>query len=333
MTDQAHPCVVVVGAGRMGQGIALAFLSAGMDVTLADVKETDEDRAPYRRAAEREVLDRLAARPSPVSGRAPRLTVCGRAAAGERLAGADVVFEAVPEVLEVKRSVLSWVGAVASGSAVIASTTSTFLVTELAAPVGDGSRVVNAHWLNPADLMPLVEVSRGERTDPGAVSRLTGLLRRIGKVPVVCGPAPGYIVPRLQVLVMNEAARMVEEGVASAADIDRAVRAGFGPRFSVLGPLEFIDWGGGDTLYYASRYLAAALGERFRAPAVIEENMRSRRRGPQDGTGFYDYTPEDLPAYRASRMREFEELLHLRADGLRADAPFPERPAAPPEHG
>jgi 3-hydroxybutyryl-CoA dehydrogenase len=324
--------VVIVGAGRMGQGIALAFLAAGRDVTLADVKETEEDRAPYRAAAERKVLDRLGARPSPVPERAPRLTVCGRAEAEAELAGADVVFEAVPEVLEIKRSVLSWVDA-AAGRAVIASTTSTFLVTDLAALVGDGSRVVNAHWLNPAELMPLVEVSRGEHTDPGRVSRLTELLRDIGKIPVVCGPAAGYIVPRLQALVMNEAARMVEEGVAGAADIDQAVRAGLGPRFSVLGPLEFIDWGGGDILYYASRYLTAELGERFRAPAVVEENMTARRRGLQDGTGFYRYVPEDVPAYQAGRIREFEELLRLRESELRAGAAFPERPASPPEQG
>lgn len=325
--------MVIVGAGRMGQGIALAFLAAGRDVTLADVKETDEDRTGYQRAAERTVLDRLAERRAPVPGRAPRLTVCGRATAAAHLARADVVFEAVPEVLEIKRSVLSWVDAAAADRAVIASTTSTFLVTDLAELVGDGSRVVNAHWLNPAELMPLVEISRSERTDPGQVSRLTGLLTEIGKVPVVCGPTAGYIVPRLQVLVMNEAARMVEEGVASAADIDRAVRAGFGPRFSVLGPLEFIDWGGGDTLYYASRYLAAELGDRFRAPAVVEENMADRRRGLQDGAGFYRYAPEDVPAYRAGREREFEELLRLRESALRAGAPFPERPAAPPDHG
>ncbi len=323
--------MVVVGAGRMGQGIALAFLAAGRDVTLADVKETDGDRAPYRKAAEQQVLERLGARPAHGPGRAPRLTVCDRAAAAAPLAAADVVFEAVPEVLEVKRSVLSWVDATAAGTAVIASTTSTFLVTDLAALVRDGSRVVNAHWLNPADLMPLVEVSRSEDTDPDRVARLTALLRDIGKVPVVCGPTAGYIVPRLQALLMNEAARMVEEGVASAADIDQAVRAGLGPRFCVLGPLEFIDWGGGDILYYASRYLAAELGDRFRAPAVVEENMTARRRGLQDGTGFYHYAPEDVPAYRAGRVREFEELLRLRAAGLRADAAFPTRPVAPPE--
>ncbi|MFF3497138.1 3-hydroxyacyl-CoA dehydrogenase NAD-binding domain-containing protein [Streptomyces sp. NPDC002795] len=332
MTDTGQRTdVVVVGAGRMGQGIARAFLTAGMDVTLADVKETDEDRARYRKAAEEQVMERLRPAAS-ASGRAPRLVVCDRASAQAQLADAGVVFEAVPEVIEVKRSILSWVDAHAASDTLIASTTSTFLVTEIADLVRDPSRVLNAHWLNPADLMPLVEVSRSDRTDPAQVERMTGLLRGIGKIPVVCGPAAGYIVPRLQALVMNEAARMVEEGVATATDIDLAVRAGLGTRFSVLGPLEFIDWGGGDILYYASRYLTAQLGDRFRAPAVVEENMTTRRRGLQDHTGFYAYEPESIAAYQAGRMREFEELLRLRGPELRAEPVLSERPD-PPQDG
>ncbi|MFD7291669.1 3-hydroxyacyl-CoA dehydrogenase NAD-binding domain-containing protein [Streptomyces sp. NPDC059897] len=331
MTDtERTDVVVVVGAGRMGQGIARAFLAAGTDVTLADVKETDEDRAGYRKAAEQQVLERLRGTGSD-SGRAPQLLVCDRESAQDRLAAADVVFEAVPEVIEVKRDTLAWVDTHVSADAVIASTTSTFLVTEIADLVADASRVLNAHWLNPADLMPLVEVSRSDRTDPAQVERMTGLLRRIGKIPVVCGPAAGYIVPRLQALVMNEAARMVEEGVATATDIDLAVRAGLGPRFSVLGPLEFIDWGGGDILHYASRYLTARLGDRFRAPAVVEENMTAHRRGLQDHTGFYAYDPESIAAYQAGRMREFEELLRLRGPELRAEPVLSERPVPPSE--
>ena len=100
-------------------------------------------------------------------------------------------------------------------------------------------------------------------------------------MPVVCGPAPGYIVPRLQALIMNEAARMVEEGVASAEDIDKATRYGLGLRFAAMGVVEFIDFGGNDILYHASRYLAAALSaERYTAPAIVDRLMA---RGPQSG--------------------------------------------------
>src|SRR5690606_16660819 len=101
-----------------------------------------------------------------------------------------------------------------------------------------------------------------------------------GKIPIVCKASPGYIVPRIQALAMNEAARLVEEGVASPEDIDKAVKYGFGLRFGVLGLLEFIDWGGGDILFYASNYLAGAFNDkRFAPPAVISDNMREDRIG------------------------------------------------------
>jgi 3-hydroxybutyryl-CoA dehydrogenase len=109
---------------------------------------------------------------------------------------------------------------------------------------------------------------------------------------------------------MNEAARMVDEGVASAADIDKAIRYGFGFRYAVLGLLEFIDWGGGDILYYASRYLEGALGsDRYRAPDVISRNMQEGRIGLRTGAGFLDYSGLDVDAYRDQRLAALVEML------------------------
>jgi 3-hydroxybutyryl-CoA dehydrogenase len=142
------------------------------------------------------------------------------------------------------------------------------------------------------------------------VAEVKALLEGIGKMPVECAASPGYIVPRIQMLAMNEAARLVEEGVASAEDIDKAVKYGFGFRFAVLGLLEFIDWGGGDILYHASRYMTGATGDaRFAAPAVIENNMASQRNGLRDGKGFYDYAQTDVEAYRRGRLGEFLHML------------------------
>ena len=158
--------------------------------------------------------------------------------------------------------------------------------------------------------MPLVELSPGVGTDPAVVARLKVLLESIGKVPVVCAARPGYIVPRIQALAMNEAARLVEEGVASAADVDKAIRYGFGVRFAVLGLLEFIDWGGGDILYYASRYLTGALGsERYAAPEIVECDMREGRIGLKTRKGFLDYEALDIDTYRRERLEAFVKLL------------------------
>jgi 3-hydroxybutyryl-CoA dehydrogenase len=127
---------------------------------------------------------------------------------------------------------------------------------------------------------------------------------------VVCAASPGFIVPRIQALAMNEAARMVEEGVASAEDIDKAVRFGFGFRYAVLGLLEFIDWGGGDILYYASRYLEGALAsERYRAPEVVSRNMQEGRIGLRSGAGFLDYSRLDIDAYREQRLGALVDML------------------------
>jgi 3-hydroxybutyryl-CoA dehydrogenase len=144
---------------------------------------------------------------------------------------------------------------------------------------------------------------------------MKALLEGIGKVPVVCAARPGFIVPRIQSLAMNEAARMVEEGVASAEDIDKAVIYGFGFRFAVLGLLEFIDWGGGDILHHASRYLVEALGDsRYAAPEIIATNMREGRIGMKTGQGFMNYEGVDQAAYREKRLAAFAAA--LRAMGL-----------------
>jgi 3-hydroxybutyryl-CoA dehydrogenase len=220
------------------------------------------------------------------------------------------VFEGVPEVVDLKREVLAaaskWVGP----DVIIASTTSTILVDDLSDGVEHRERFLNVHWLNPAYLIPLVEISPGAATDGAVVARVKALLEGIGKVPVVCAATPGFIVPRIQALAMNEAARMVEEGVASAEDIDKAIRYGFGFRYAVLGLLEFIDWGGGDILFYASRYLEGALGsDRYRAPDVISRNMRDGRIGLRTGAGFLDYSGLDVDAYREQRLAALVDLL------------------------
>jgi 3-hydroxybutyryl-CoA dehydrogenase len=188
-------------------------------------------------------------------------------------------------------------------------------VDDLSGSIEHPGRFLNAHWLNPAFLVPLVELSPGRQTAPEVTARMKALLEGIGKVPVVCAARPGFIVPRIQTLAMNEAARMVEEGVASAEDIDKAVVYGFGFRFAVLGLLEFIDWGGGDILHHASRYLVEALGDvRYAAPDIIATNMREGRIGMKTGQGFMNYEGVDQAAYREQRLAAFAAA--LRAMGL-----------------
>ena len=313
-----RPAVACLGAGRMGRGIAVAFAYAGHDVTLIDVKARPAERFEKLRAEAldeiRKTLASLARfkllEETDAEAVIAKVSVAPSQQSAAALAGAGIVFEGVPEVVDLKREVLAAASRRVGPEVIIASTTSTILVDDLSGAVEHPGRFLNVHWLNPAYLIPLVELSPGTATDPAIVAKVKALLEGIGKVPVVCAATPGFIVPRIQALAMNEAARMVEEGVASAEDIDKAIRYGFGFRFAVLGLLEFIDWGGGDILHYASRYLESALGsDRYRAPEVISRNMREGRIGLRTGAGFLDYSELDVEVYREQRLAALVEML------------------------
>jgi 3-hydroxybutyryl-CoA dehydrogenase len=304
----------------MACGIAVAFAYAGHTVTLIDAKAREPvARRQAAHAALGEVRAALASLAAlglfaadAVETIADRVGVVEEGACDAALTAAAVIFEAVPEVSELKRDVLARVSTRAGSRSIIASTTSTIGVDELAAAVAHPQRFLNAHWLNPAFLIPLIEVSPGAQTAPEVVVRITALLEGIGKVPVLCAARPGYIVPRIQALAMNEAARLVEEGVASAADIDKAVKYGFAFRFASLGLLEFIDYGGGDILYHASRYLAGALGsERYACPQIIASNMQQGNIGLKTGRGFLDYAGLDMAAYRHDRLGALVKMLRF----------------------
>jgi 3-hydroxybutyryl-CoA dehydrogenase len=317
--------IAIVGAGRMGRGIAHAFAYAGHAVRLIDAKPRDAAAfEALRDEALGEIESGLAMLASlgqfdaaDIAAIMARITVHPAGDLARALQGAPVIFEGVPETIEAKGQAFVLIDTARESDAVLASTTSTLLSSMLAGLTGMPARFLNAHWLNPAFLVPLVEVSPHDGTDPAATDFIVDLLAGIGKKPVRCKASPGYIVPRIQALAMNEAARLWEEGVASAEDIDTAMRYGFGFRFAELGMLEFIDWGGGDILYYASRYLTEALGDdRFAAPAIIADNMREGRIGMKTGEGFYRWKDRDQDAFRRDKMRGLLGML-ARVDALR----------------
>lgn len=317
----ARPVVAVLGCGRMGRGLAQAFAYAGFPVRLIDAKRRPPAEADHALAEARAEVERglafLAECSVVPAGEVPeilaRVECVTEPDSPQALAGAKAIFEAVPEVLETKKTLLNRLNPLVDPDAIVASTTSTILVDALAESAPNPTRFINTHWLNPAPLIPLVEVSPGAATAPEVTRQMVSWLETAGKVPVICAAAPGFIVPRIQALAMNEAARLVEEGVASAADVDKATRVGFGIRFAILGLVEFIDWGGGDILYYADNYLKDALGaERFAAPRVVADNMRSGRIGVKSGAGFHDYRDRDVTAYQRETVSRLVGLLrHL----------------------
>jgi 3-hydroxybutyryl-CoA dehydrogenase len=303
----------------MGRGIAVAFAWAGHRIAVVDLRL--RDRAAWQRLraeVEAEVRGSLealaqlgAVRPEQVESIAARVELVPAAEAPAALAAAELVFEGVPERLDAKREAFAALGRHCRADAILTSTTSSILVTELAAGVERPERFLNVHWLNPAYVIPVVELSTHPRTAPEVLARTRTILEAIGKLPVVCGPTPGYIVPRLQALVMNEAARMVEEGAATAEEIDKATRFGLGLRFAAIGVVEFIDYGGADILHHASREMSGSVDRaRYAAPAIVDRLVAENRLGLKTGRGFYDYTGRDVAAYRRDVLARTLGALH-----------------------
>ena len=310
--------IAAFGAGRMGRGIGICFALAGWQISLIDSR-LREDWATYKVGVEKEIAQTLALLVDldllPAGSEAvikDRISLLPHNDGLASLSKCELIFEAVPETEAAKKEALRKLDLVLSEATIVASTTSTFLADLVASWSTRPEYVLNAHFLNPAFLVPLIEVSPHQGTRPEVIETVKQALEDIGKVPVLCKASPGYIVPRIQALAMNEAARLVEEGVASAEDVDKAVRYGFGLRFAALGLLEFIDWGGLDILYYASGYLEKEMqNARFATPDIIVDKMGKGALGMGAGVGMYDWRTRDQEAFKREKLRKFVELLNM----------------------
>jgi len=310
--------VAIIGAGRIGRQIALAFALGGCRVRLIDIKEdrsvADAERtlADARREIVRDVglmvEERVIDEPA---ARAALERIEERVGLGA-LDDCGFVQEALPESVPLKRAVLTRLGAVVADDAIVASGSSTISPSHMADALPHPERFLVAHWLNPAHIIPLVDVVPGPVTARATVERAVKLLETLGKVPVTCKDSPGFIGPRLQVLLMNEAVRLVEEGVATPEDVDRAFRSGMGFRYASIGIFEFIDWGGVDILYRAGRYMTEALSDpRFKPPKLVDQKMALNELGPKTGRGFFDYSGDKREAFETEKVRALLRRLRL----------------------
>jgi 3-hydroxybutyryl-CoA dehydrogenase len=279
--------VAVLGAGTMGHGIAQVSAQLGCAVALFDVEPAAGARAL---AAIRKNLDKGVVRgkvePADRDAALARIrTTTQLAAACE---GADLVVEAVPEKLELKQALFTEADRAAPG-ALLATNTSSLSVAAIAAAVADPSRVVGMHFFNPVHLMKLVEVVRHAGADEAAVAAAVGFAERIGKTPIVVADSPGFASSRLGLVLGLEAMRMVEAGVASAADIDTAMRLGYG---HPMGPLELTDLVGLDVRLGIAEYLARELGPSFTPPELLRRLVTDGKLGKKAGEGFYRWSPD-----------------------------------------
>jgi 3-hydroxybutyryl-CoA dehydrogenase len=307
--------IIVIGPGRMGLGIALTFALHQFHVGVVDGKARScADYERVKKKARRELrshlkfLQGLEYLDEPPEEVLSRVSFHGGLNPGV-LEGA-CIFEAITERPDLKIDLLKRISPHVGRRTIVASTTSTIDLKTLKAGFAYPERLLITHWLNPAFIIPLVEISRTDETDPQVVQWMKRTLKKVGKKPVVLKDSPGFIIPRIQALAMNEAVRILEEGVATAGDIDQAIKYGFGFRLCVLGLLEFIDLGGLDILYYADKFLSSAFkGGRFKVPGLIEDKMKRGETGPRTGKGIYDYRGKKVDLLFRRKHRELIELL------------------------
>ena len=279
--------VTVVGAGTMGHGIAYAVALAGFEVCLTD------SRAEVLPLALGRLNDLLA-----VAVKRGKLTEPDRSAAAGRLraehqfapavSGAEVVIEAVHEHLGVKQQLFAEMERAAPPDALLATNTSSLSVADIAAAVQEPGRVVGMHFFNPVHAMKLVEVVTHPRAASAAVERAVALARALGKEPIVVQDSPGFASSRLGLALGLEAMRMLERGVASAEDIDKAMELGYN---HPMGPLKLTDLVGLDVRLAIAQYLHQALGEpQFEPPQILRDKVAKGELGKKSGKGFYNWS-------------------------------------------
>jgi 3-hydroxybutyryl-CoA dehydrogenase len=275
----------VLGAGTMGHGIAHAAIAAGYPTRLYDPAKAQlaKGAAAIDAIVAKSVeLGKLAA--AEAGAVTSRLTTTSDVA--EAVHDVGVVIEAAPEAMDLKLALLAEVEAAAPATAVIASNTSALGITEMAAVLDRPGRMGGMHFFNPVHKMKLVEIVRALETSDETVAAMQQVAAAMGKETVLIRESPGFITSRINAMIGNEAFYMLQEGVASARDIDKALKLGLN---HPMGPFELVDLVGLDTRLSILQYLHRTLGEKFRPCPLLEQHVKAGRLGRKAGRGVYDY--------------------------------------------
>lgn len=299
----------VIGAGYMGGGIAQMLALAGTTVVLGDVTAERAEEGRLRLIAEAE---RFEGRGLFATGATATIAANITAAADieQAVDGAEYVTEAVFERRDVKAQALARISA-ATATAVIGSNTSAIPIEELAQSVAEPARFLGVHWMNPAPFIPGIELIPHSTTSPAAVDRVEALLVSAGKTPGRVADSPGFVANRLQFALFKEAVRMVEEGLATPAQIDTVVSNAFGFRLALFGPFAIADMAGLDVYDASYESLAAEYGERLSSPHLLHELVQNGHLGLKSGQGFLDIDSDaasELVAYRDQAYAALNEL-------------------------
>jgi 3-hydroxybutyryl-CoA dehydrogenase len=289
--------VAVIGAGIMGRGIAYAAALGGYRTILEDLlpnalrRAENEIRANLDKAAE---LGKIAS--TEAHAAFARLEYAGTVEEAARQA--DLVIEAVPEEMESKIEIFTLLDKICRPTTILASNTSSLSITEIASVTYRAKKILGMHFFNPVHKMKLLEVVRALETDDDTLATAVEVGKRMGKEVVVIRESPGFITSRINAMIGNEAFYMLQEGIAAAEDIDKALKLGLN---HPMGPFELVDLVGLDTRLHILEYLHKTLGEKFRPAPLLVQYVKAGRLGRKAGRGVYEY-PETAPAARAPEL-------------------------------
>jgi len=295
--------VAVVGAGTMGPGMAATFARHGYDTTLSDIKPEQIEKAKgtidfvFKTLLGGEFITE-----ADIEAARGRLTLTGDQSVA--VADADYIVETVPERLEIKRSVFQQLSEQARKDAVLASNTSGIPITTLQEGIKNPGRVIGMHWSNPPHLIPVIEVIKGKQTDQATVDTTVAVVESVGMVPgIVDKDVPGFVENRILYAIMREALHLLDEGVASAEDIDKITKWGIGYKLAVIGPLELLDVAGLDIYTAVASYLNKDLSNNTGISSTVTSKVEAGKLGLKTQGGLFEYTPEQIQELAQKRGR------------------------------
>jgi 3-hydroxybutyryl-CoA dehydrogenase len=280
--------IAVIGTGTMGRGIAYLAAVAGYDTIIHDADRGALDAAKASiESTLRKGVERGKVAAEAMSDALAHVELSPDLEPAARVA--DLIIEAVPEDLDLKNNLFSQADLFCGEETILASNTSSISISKLSTSVERRDRFVGLHFFNPPHLMKLIEIVRGDRTSDETVAEVREVAEKMGKQPIVVRDSPGFATSRLGVAIGLEAIRMLEEGVGSAEDIDRAMELGYN---HPMGPLRLTDLVGLDVRLGIAEYLASTLGPRFEPPQLLRQLVAEGKLGKKTGRGFYEWKDE-----------------------------------------
>ncbi|HHV26310.1 3-hydroxyacyl-CoA dehydrogenase family protein [Anaerosalibacter bizertensis] len=301
----------VAGAGTMGAGIAQIFAQKGYEVVVTDIGEKYLENAKKIISINNSsLIEEKLITESEAENAMKKISFTTDKKA---FSDADVIIEAIIEKIDIKQDFWKEVEEIAKEDAIFATNTSGLSITEISEKVEKKGRFIGMHWWNPPHIIPLIEIIRGKGTDDETVDLLVELVKAIDREPVVVQKdANGFIGNRIQFAVFREALNIVEQGIATVEDVDRAMKYGLGFRYAVIGPFETADLGGLDTFYYISSYLFNELGDAKEPSDMLKDLVDNNNLGVKSKKGFYDYSNgKDEEAMKNRDKMFFKMLKHI----------------------